>query len=469
MITQRQILTLILILSVIGAFRITTMATAAPMTANGDSLWAQPNVLILILDTTRRDRLGCYGNRMPLTPHLDRFAKSAFQFDGAFSTAPWTLPAIASLYTSRYPGQHGAGGVIGEFTILAEKELTLAEVMTQNGYQTGIITNVMFLTGKFGMSQGFASVDSYSPKNNFDMRRAGKTTDAALAWIGKHSTSPYFLVVHYYDPHLVYDPPQPFRSRFADPRDGKNNHHLFGSSDDLTAFRKRKKTIGPELLSRLAKLYMGEIAYVDQEVGRLVSFLDESGMGENTVVVVTADHGEEFADHGNFEHGHSFYNEVLQVPLLIDLPAFYDRLTEQRITDSVSLIDVAPTLCELCEIKIPESFGGQSLVPLMAHESLAPRSLLAQSNMWAHGGFCMIKDDYKLIQVVDEAPYQLFNMKNDQRERTELSALEPKRLSEMTGAVMSILKQMAADGTSGETPAMSEKEKARLRSLGYFK
>lgn len=181
--TLRLLLLVAILTLLLGVASLTEIAGASDKV----ELDARPNIVVVILDTVRRDALGCYGNPMGLTPHLDGFADSSFVFEQARSHAPWTLPSIASLLTSRAPGEHGAAGALGEFTKLAGDRVTLPEVLRGVGYHTAAITNVMFLGTQFGLHQGFEHLDAYEPKDNFLMRRAVSTTEAALRHLDRRT------------------------------------------------------------------------------------------------------------------------------------------------------------------------------------------------------------------------------------------------------------------------------------------
>lgn len=469
--------------SIVAGFLLLLTIGLPLCTAQGESP-DRPNILLIIMDTVRRDALGCYGNPMGLTPQINRLADSSFVFDQAFSHAPWTLPSIASLLTSRTPGEHGAAGALGEFTVLNEDQLSLPEHLRAQGYYTAAVTNVMFLGRTFGLDQGFDHLDAYEPEDNLTMRRAVPTTEAALRLLDEQAAGakdttasgagdPFFLMVHYFDPHLVYDPPQPFRARFADPRDATGDAHLFGTSDDLIAFRKRKKTIDRDSFGRLFRLYMGEINYVDHAIGQLLRGLAGRGLRENTIIVITADHGEEFGDHRGFEHGHTFYQELVHVPLVVHLPP---RVAQEmkapgqpvRIEAPVGQIDLAPTLCELAGASVPDAFGGQSLLPHCRGEKRPERPILCQSNMWTLGGMAWLEGGSKLIQNTYDGPFQLYDLRKDPKEQVDLAASQPDRIEAMLSRLGKVLVRLDHDRPQ-DLPDLDERDLERLKSLGYIR
>jgi choline-sulfatase len=424
----------------------------------------RPNVLLIISDTTRVDRLGCYGNPAGTTPNIDKWAAEGVRFQHAYAQAPWTLPSTATLMTSLYPRVHGAGGRLNRFTALSESATTLAELFGDAGYQTAAIINVLFLSNKFGLTRGFEHVD-YFDSTNAKMRPAKDTTDAALEWIKDQRGEPFFAFVHYFDPHLVYDPPDEFREKFAADLDQSARDNAFGTIAEMIKLRRGQLAVSRERVKRLEKLYDGEVAYVDQQVGRLLDELQSSGVLDNTIVVLTADHGEEFNDHDGFEHGHTVYEELVHVPLV-----FLGKSIPQGVTppDVVGLIDVAPTLCDLARIDFPQSFAGRSLIPAIDGETMPPQALLYQWNMWGPPVEGLRKAQYKLIVHPQRA--ELYDIVADPQEKNDLVTAQPevvKQMKDDLDALSQALKLEAA-GSSRKDLTLSPEERARLCSLGYI-
>jgi len=322
--------------------------------------------VLVLLDTLRADRLGRIHLGSSMTPRLDALGDTSIVFERAYAHAPWTLPSVASIFTSRVPSDHGAGGRLGAFTGLAPEATSLAEALGAAGYRTHAITNVLFMGPRFGAMQGFEGLDFVAPRDNRLHRTAEVTTSLALDWIddrtaeGAGAGGPFFLVVHYLDAHLPYDPPPPYRARFAAPGDAPPGRHVFGRVSEMIAFRRGERTLDAETIGRLEKLYDGEVAYLDFHVGRLVDGLADRGRLDETLLVVTADHGEEFFDHGGFEHGHTLYDELLHVPLLVRPPG--GAAKPRRVEGVVRLLDLAPTILELMGLPQPAEMTGRSLI-----------------------------------------------------------------------------------------------------------
>ena len=431
---------------------------------NGDNLSRQPDVLLIITDTTRADRFGCYANELGITPNLDKLAESGIRFTNANSHAPWTLPAVASLFTSNPPVIHCAGGAIGKFTSLSDRVTTLAEVFKNTGYKTGAVMNVFFLSDKFGLTRGFEYVDYFKGTTNTKMRSAASTTDAALKWLKSVGDKPYFMVVHYFDPHLIYLPPDEFRAKFADPLDRGSDCLKFGNQDDMTSVRRNETRLDEATIKRLEKLYNGEVAYVDREVGRLLDFVRKPGSKRQTIIVVTADHGEEFFDHGSFEHGHTVYQELLHVPLIM---AGLDIPKGMVVDQLVGLVDVAPTLCDLAGVEIPADFSGQTLLPAMEGSPLLERAVLSEGNMWGPSLFSLNEGKHKLIRL--PSGYCLYDLENDPGERNNLLLSKPEIASAMTKNLTLLLEKLALrNSASGNAVTLTPEERERLCALGYL-
>lgn len=426
---------------------------------------ARPNVLLIVADTLRADRLGCHGSTLGATPQLDAFATESVRFARAYAHAPWTLPAFASLFTSLSPPQHGAGGRLGEFRGLRPDVRAVAEVFHDAGYATAEITNIDFLAERFGMTQGFQHVD-FVPTDNVEGRRAAQTTDAALRWLRAARTQPFFLFVHYFDPHLTYDPPVDYRQRFAAPEDQGDTHWLFGTVPQMIAYRQGKLTIDAPTIRRAEKLYNGEVAYTDAEVGRLIAALRDMQLADSTIIVFTADHGEEFLDHGGFEHGHTLYEELVHVPLLIRYPAHLKPGVAESV---VRHIDVAPTLCALAGIQPDPTFAGQDLLDVVGIDPPVDRPVLFEGNFWGPPYRGWLHDAYKLI--VD--PHQnvaLFSMHDDPGETTDLSGTAAERLRTAQADLELAMKELHAPDAGGGVPLqLTPEETRRLRSLGYLR
>jgi arylsulfatase A-like enzyme/Tfp pilus assembly protein PilF len=270
------------------------------------------NLLVVTLDTTRADRLGPYGFRRGTTPNLDRFAEDAVVFEHATSAVPLTFPSHTTIFTGEYPTRHGIRDNGGFF--LDESATTMAEILKGAGYATGAFIGAWVLESRWGLAQGF---DKYS--DQFDLskykivslgtvqKKGEEVVNDALAWLDTVKAKKFFGWVHLYDAHTPYEPPEPFASRFPN------------------------------------QPYLGEIAYADSQVGRLLDWLRSNRLDRNTVVVVTADHGESLGDHGESTHAYFVYDSTMHVPLIVKTP-WNDR---GRNASMVSSADILPTVLDL--------------------------------------------------------------------------------------------------------------------------
>lgn len=422
------------------------------------------NLLLVILDTVRVDKLGCYGSELGATPRTDELAATGVRFDQAYSHAPWTLPACASILASLYPPQHGAGGRVPNFHRLPDSVHTLAEHLAAAGFATAAIVNVDFLTEPFGMTQGFSQVDFEVYPSNIQVRPAKMTTDAALAWLRSRRQEPFFLMVHYFDPHLIYAPPPEYRQRFAAPQDRNDAGWVFGTRQQIVAYRRGMIDFDRATIRRAEQLYDGEVAYTDHEVGRLVDGLEQLGLADSTIIALTADHGEEFLDHGGFEHGHTLYDELLRVPLIICA----GNASQMRSVPSVvAQVDLAPTLCELAGVQPHPAFVGRSLVGLMNGEADDDHPVAFQGNFWGKPLRGWLQGGYKLI-LDPNGTASLFNLVDDPQETKELRNLDPERVEQMTADLKLAYKRMSIHVQGEESPVrLSPEELARLEALGY--
>jgi arylsulfatase A-like enzyme/Flp pilus assembly protein TadD len=295
------------------------------------------NLVIITLDTTRADHIGAYGSTDVKTPVIDALARDGVLFEHAMTTAPLTLPAHASMFTGRFPPDHGARNNGGFY--LGPEQVTLAEILKAQGFQTGGFVAAYVLDSKWGISQGF---DTYFDDFDFmqargratgDIQRpANEVIDKALPWIDGVKAGPFFAWIHLYDPHIPYDPPEPYKSEYA------------------------------------GHPYRGEVAFTDAQVGRVVEFLRERGLLDRTVIAVLGDHGESLGAHGETTHGFFIYESATHVPFVIRAP--FERLRGRRVADPVRVIDLMPTALELLGVATPKDISGASLLPLMTGDRI---------------------------------------------------------------------------------------------------
>jgi len=279
-----------------------------------------PNVVLYVIDTLRADHLGCYGYSRATSPSLDAFAHDAVRFARAYSTSSWTRPATASILTGLHPLRHRA--ITRANPIVADVPL-LSELLHGAGYRSeGFVTNV-HVSSRWGFGRGF---DSYEDVEEVaHSNRSDAVNREVLDHLGKIQP-PFFLYLHVLDPHSPYDAPPPFADKWREHGTGPVQPHEVAS-------------LGVE---EVVAAYDQEIAYTDHNFGELVAELKRRGWYDNSIIVVTADHGEEFLDHGGLVHGHTLFEELVRVPLLLKLPG--NRHAGTSASDPVSVMDIAPTI-----------------------------------------------------------------------------------------------------------------------------
>jgi arylsulfatase A-like enzyme len=381
------------------------------------------NIVLIGVDTLRRDHVGCYGYDRNTTPNVDRLAREGILFENAISQSPWTLPSFATVLTSLYPAQHGG---INSRSPIREPLPTLASILRENGYRTGAIINAPYLEKKYKLTQGF---DGYRmpPRTGRD---ADDTTIDALKWIDRKPDKPFFIFVHYFDPHIPYAPPAPYDTIF-DPH-YRGEIEAAYNPRKLPHFRntgfKGMRSLKPEDWNHIRSLYDGEIAFTDQAIGDLLQGLEERALIRNTLIVFLSDHGEEFFDHQGFEHGHTLYSELIAVPFIVSLPT---RLPGGvRLSQQVRLLDVAPTILDLAGINTPRGFEGISFKRLIEGTGgpdasggslLPPQIAYSEALLYLGERKSLTAYPWKLIYDVETGERMFYNLAEDPSEVLNLA------------------------------------------------
>jgi arylsulfatase A-like enzyme/tetratricopeptide (TPR) repeat protein len=393
------------------------------------------NILLVTLDTTRADHLGCYGHQPARTPNLDRLAREGVRFARVYCPAPLTLPSHCSIMTGLDPVAHG---VHNNGHDLPPGPKTLAEILKGYGYSTSAFVSSFSVDSRFGLDRGFDVYDdtfrSELPFKTLNAERRAEETFARFSrWLESNGENRFFSWVHYYDPHWPYDPPSPYKEEFA------------------------------------GRPYDGEIAYMDRYVGALLDRLREKGILERTIVVVAGDHGEGLGDKVEIGHGIFLYEETLRVPFIIYNPAVFPH--SRVIESQVRLGDLAPTILEIIGLK-HETVGmkGQSLVAWLRGksrkdldslvESFYPRENFGWSEMVG-----LVSRRWKFIQ--SPRP-ELYDLEKDPEERMNLCETSADRAGELKKKLEREVLRASSGGTpaSGEASTRAE-DLERLRSLGY--
>lgn len=430
-----------------------------------------PNILFISIDTLRKDRCSAYGYHRNTTPNLRKLADNGSIFESAYSPTSTTAPSHATMFTSLYPITHqfkknGAK--------LSKEYTTLAEALNASGYRTAAVMGSFVLNSKFGFAQGFEFFDDkfkYSTATcrrekwggikvdeGFD-QRANVTTLKATDFLQryKEKDKPFFLFVHYFDPHSPYVPPEPFYSRFAP----------------------QKKR--PSQIEQYSAQYDGEVAFTDHEIGKLMKALEWMGHIDNTLIVITSDHGEGLGQHDNLGHTINLYEEAVRVPLIFYWP---NHITRNRIINApVELVDLMPTILDLIGITDDEfSFQGQSLSNALCNGSKLDLDrpvylqrpyfkgiylpILYNKKIWLKGEKFAIKvKNWKYIEAKEENTKELFDLNADPQELNNIYSSFPEKVTELETRLEKWKNQYAKHNVKQNT--ISDEDRKRLESLGY--
>jgi arylsulfatase A-like enzyme len=436
------------------------LATIAGALGCSDATSRQPSILLVTLDTTRADHLGCYGSDAETSPHLDALAAESVLYTRAISTSSWTLPAHASILTGKFTSSHGArADVAGPIRLtsaiegprswrrirargLSPLERTLPLVLGEHGYATAAIVAGPWLKRVMGVDLGFQSYDD-SGITSLNGRLAEDVTDAALRWLRQRPEAPFFLFLNYFDPHDPYGPPPEFL-RGTPQRRGEV---------DAEARRRR--------LTRWA--YEGEIRYMDHHLGRLLDGLRELGIYDETWILVTSDHGELLGEHGIYGHGTTLHEPLLQIPLILKYPG--SRVAPGTRDEEAQLVDLLPTILSELGLEIPQGVQGTPLGrtghPLIAE--VYPLPFMEH----ARGDFRMLREESDKFVWHSDGDHLLFDVVADPTESSDLSRRHPERARSMHARLEDYIASLPAPQQGGAPREVDAATEEALRGLGY--
>lgn len=408
------------------------------------------NVILIVLDTLRADHLGVYGYERDLSPNIDNFARNSVWFSHTLTAAPWTPPAVGCFFTGLYASAHGMMPPNGRelarkaSSMLDEKNETVAEILKAHGYQTAGVTPNPWIKAEFGYNQGFT--DYYYR----DRARAEEITRAGEKVInGFKKDQPFFLFLHYLDPHDPYDPPAEYAGKFSGP---------------LKAAQYDEETL------KNLNLYDGEINYMDKHLGAFFDFLHDQGVWDNTLIIVVADHGEQFKEHGNQGHGFQLYNEELHVPLFVKA----DSAPRQEET-LASSVDIFPTILDWAGVEIPGKAQGISLLDT---DKLKKRhAVLSEIDRKYNWKSISSNDGYRLIldygdgsESKDANTASVANLFNWQKDGYARQPLQDEQLTrELRTEFASLYEAVLDEKIQASSKEISEGTLEQLKSLGYMK
>lgn len=500
-----------------------------------------PNIILIVMDTVRADHLSCYGYHRKTTPNIDKIAKEGILFENAFSTAPWSPPSHASIFTGKYPSHHKT---LGRNVCLDNENTTIAEILRNNGYKTIGLTNCNLLWHGSGFSKGFQqfilpseesfrSIKSKSSELGYLLSSFVKgprystkslilgpdsytyhTTETIKALLGRYkSSTPFFFFVNFFNCHAPYNPPRPFKKKFVE---GFHEPKLYimefllekifqttGERAQNSDIKKLQYIAGGSCVSRFSFMakelqisekeweiirgwYDGEIAYLDHCIGDLVHFLRNEDLLEDTLIVITADHGENLGDHGLAGHHFCLYDSLLHIPLIISYPYLFNG--KEKFKSNVSSIDILPTIASICNIDTKMDIQGKSLYPFNENdvhefifaecgESLTQIGLSHLKNAFSkfrsklHSvdrGYKCIRDSvYKYI-LSGDGTTQLFEISKDPNEEKNIQSECPKKAYQLRRQMEKFIDIHYFGPTDiSRTESQRKETLDRLRAIGY--
>jgi len=464
---------------IVGVVGIRTFTRFAPIHLE------PPSIILIVVDTLRADYLGCYGFDGDISPGIDELAEESVLFENCSSQAPWTTPSVASIMTSLLPQAHGVALSSGDLrgfhewrrqatSAVPDSAITLAEVLRDRGYRTGAFVSNAFLGHDLGFSQGFQVFDDSAAKNRG--RAAPEVLEPAGQWLDSAlgSRHPFFLYIHLMDVHGPYDSPEGDFYAVRESRGlGEDRNLSIKEFDRIQPYLRRPQWTrmrhGKNLRTWRGR-YAAGVHAADGHLGHLLRRLRQEERWQNTVVVLTADHGEALFDHGGWDHGFSLFQHQLHVPLLIRFPGGERGGT--RVSDVVRLVDLMPTLIKIAQAEVPPRVAGEDLAPLMrvAAGVESPRTVFATSIKNRPGRSSMTVGRYKLIANADGGKMRLFDLVSDPGEILDIAPVRPDVVRDLKVRLLDELITIAANAPAQSPEAtieLTDEEVEQLRELGY--
>jgi arylsulfatase A-like enzyme len=415
-----------------------------------------PSIVFITIDTLRADHLGSYGSPRNTTPNIDKIAEKGVLFENAISQAPWTLPSMMSMFTSLYPSELGAKGIGYK---VKYSILTIPEYMRNNFYNTIGVTSHIIVSKIYTFDQGFNTFNQ-DPITRVDELSAKMLTDKAIGYVTANKDDKFFLWVHYLDPHQNYINNTEFD--YTDDYSGN-----LGEILDNKFLNQKASALDKEDMKYIKDVYDEEISYNDKQIGRLLDTIEDLGLSDNTIIVLTSDHGEEFLERTRIGHGSSLHKELTHVPLIIYDPHDSDN-SAKRISNNVETRNIAKTMTELAGLdeNIFEGFN------IMDSKNLESNHIVISENYGYKVGLkqeSVIYDNWRLLSNLHDDEYELYNLENDREEKNNLLADSNEDIlakKEKLQAMMSIVREH--DGNNSEDLELNPEDIKQLKALGYI-
>ena len=469
-----------------------------------------PNVILYVIDTLRADHLSCYGYGRPTSPHIDSLADKGVLFERCIAQAPWTAPSAASYLSSLYPTTHKVSVKQNPEGRLLDSMPIIPEVLKKYGFVNAAFISNPMVNSQRNLVRGYDSL-YYIDVLNAELYAEPSSkilSEQIASWLKDNHKKRFFLYVHAMDPHEPYDPPSPYDTMFQKEEAGAGKmkrltkaYRQFISAwkeSGQDSFEKFKSNYPPGQLKMISDkfrieqaLYDGEIAHNDYQLGKLIQLLKQSGIQKDTILIVIADHGEEFFEKGFRSHGHSLHSSLVHVPLIFHYPPLVAQ--GKRISRPVQLIDVFPSLLDLLDIVLPKTLQGHSLAPLMGDGDCEQHlGFSHRGEFWNWRSFtdmipriygdethCLVDRQWKAVYRVFQGKantIELYDLDEDHGEKNDLSATEQalarqyeeilvKRISEQEAAY----EELHRDNHSQEETLVDVDELRKLKSLGYVR
>lgn len=426
----------------------------------------QPNLLLITLDTVRADHFSSYGYDRPTTPNLDAFADRASRYETCFSTAPWTVPSHASLFTGLHPFEHGAHSFEprdrkrGNVSPLDDSHETLAEVLRKEGYDTaGIVANQAYLKPRLNLHQGF---------DHWDVKRARAKgiNRRVFRWLAERDDRPFFLFVNYLDAHYPYN-----AAPVAGERVYEEDERPAVTLERLVERVMADGEAPGELGALVIEQYDRAIRNLDAQLGRLLRHLEKLGLYDDTLILITSDHGEYFGEHGLVQHSKDVYQPALRVPLIVKWPG---QTRGDVVATPISLVDLPRMILSGLSPALGERYAEHFRYEPGNHPILAENYYSRARDLFhpVYGDrfrrvrTALFDDTHKFIHSSD-GKHELYDLESDRDERRNLAAELPDRTREMSEALRGIQRVGRWTGSEHEGFALSAEEIEELRAMGY--
>jgi arylsulfatase A-like enzyme len=418
-----------------------------------------PNIVLILIDTLRADHLGCYGYKRNTSPNIDDFASEAVVYKNAIATSSWTSPAVASLFTAQYPH---VMGYEDQAVVLDEKFLTIAEILRNHGYATRGVISHLYLSADLGFDQGFETFDEENAQGHGHIS-SPSVTDKGIELIDELKDENFFLFLHYFDPHCDYI----LHDEYDFYPDYAGSLYSGETIQDLRAIA---RDMNDDDVRYLNALYDSEIKFTDQHIGRLLDHLKATGLYDDALIVIVADHGEEFLERGNGWIGHTrtVYQELVHVPFMIRLPGGQGACTVER---PVSLLDFMPTVVASAGLEVPPGYEHDGVRIDTSGEGEYPRSLLVtETRRWGTQQG-VIEGSWKLLHDPTNRTFSLYDLKADPGELKDVSAANEETFRRLKSALFEwdYDVRMKRSKFRVRHPNLSRQQVEKLKSLGYIR